>query len=392
MTQVYEEANFEKDEICLWQITEFFSRYSRPLLLGSVAAAVLVVAGWFFLAPWKAEIILTVEKMGNVEKMDNFVPSIDFLTWRKLTLSLPLLAQQRLKSGQIKDAILVADYQVLANPAWWEQSVASNFALTKSDIRNLVAFNKEFQESASSTILNISVTGAMRNPDDLERRLSLTADFIQQGATYLAIKSLLKSYLLELSQKGDFQRQIMQNEVELNYLQVRARKLELLRSKFPRGGNQLVPEIINGNSKFLPVESQLIAIYSDIDRLEEQNKRLRQALAQINLKNDFLKLAMPLLDQESNGLFILEQLIDLPILKQRSTPSLESDLTLQSIQQDLVAIQSRFSLGLTKNSVSKPIRSGLLLPLVGGFLGGGFLTLLWLLLRQSWRHHSLTHG
>ena len=184
--------------------------------------------------------------------------------------------------------------------------------------------------------------------------------------------------------------------MELRFLRERAKKIELLRARFPQSkgvSSQQVLEIKDSNAKFMPIEAQLIAVYTDIDRIEEQMSRLTLALGQLELKEQFVKLAKPLLDEEANGLQLVERLVSIESnlrgkLKKGDQDSL---LTLGSLHAELIAVRTRFGNGLTKNPISKPDKSGALVPMFGGFMGAGFVMLMWLMLRQGWVRYRAAH-
>lgn len=376
----------DDDEINLWLVAEFLMSHAKLLLLGGITGAIIGFGGWSAFAPYKGELVVNVERLGNAS------PSIDYMTWRNHQQSLPLLALQMVESGKIKDETLLGDYKTFSNQQWWRKNVVPTFALTKADTKSLFAISKELQDTEANTILNFVISDRQESGEGVLRRLNLSADFIQQGAAFLAIRSLVNRYESEAADIASIQQEITQNEIELRFLQGRAKKLELLRVKFPHSkgvSSQQVLEISESNAKFMPVESQLIAVYTDIDRIEEQITRLYLALDQLELKSQFVKLGVPLLHEGANGLELTERLVGIALdlrgkLKEGDQDSL---LTLGGIHADLVAVRTRFGKGLTKNPATKPVKSGPLIPVVGGFMGAGFVMLMWLMLRQGWRRH-----
>ena len=102
----------DEDEINLWQIAEFLMNHAKLLLLSGIAGAVLGLGGWSALAPYKGELVVNVEKLGNAR------PRLDYMTWRNLEQSLPLLALQIVESGKIKDESLLEDYKDFSKQKW----------------------------------------------------------------------------------------------------------------------------------------------------------------------------------------------------------------------------------------------------------------------------------
>lgn len=393
MARGNEEFEAEGGQADFWQMVELFSVHVKSLALAGLAAAALGWGCWFVVTPWKAVQVISVAKLSNE------MSSIDYVTWRHLAQNLPLLARQQLDSGRIKDASRAASFVMFADPAWWAQSVVPNYLLTKADVRNLATVSKQMQESVSDAILSISVSGKGRNPEELSRRLELTADFIQQGAAYLAVQSLLASYQFELSQAEEFRRQILLNEVELGYLHERVAKMEKLRAKLlqPKGGAGRQSREISGDGfsdaplePQLTVDSRLVAIHADIHGLEEKNQRLHERLAQLELKERFLKSASPLLESEANGLQLIDQLLNTLSMREDSDIAGGHLLTAASIRHDLAAIQVRYSSGLKKQPINKLTRPGPLPLALGGGLVGALLMLLWIFMREGWKRHRAT--
>lgn len=399
------------DEINLWQIAEFLMNNAKLLLLGGIAGAVLGFGGWFALVPYKGELVVNVEKLGNAEKLSNTEklglnverlgnaekpgnprPRIDYMTWRNLEQTLPLLALQIVESGKIKDETLLEDYKEFSKQKWWQQNVVPTYALTKADTKSLFVISKELQDAEANTILNFVISDQQGSKEGVLRRLNQSADFIQQGGAFLAISSLISRYELEFADIASMQQQIAQYEVELRFLRERAKKTEMLRVRFPQSkgiSSQQVLEIKDSNAKFMPIESQLIAVYSDIDKIEEQISRLTLAMSQLELKKQFVKLGAPLLNEGTNGLDLTERLVGIASNLQDNLKKGDQDslLTLRSIHAELIAVRTRFGSGLTKNPITKPIKSGVLIPVVGGFMGAGFVMLMWLILRQGWMRY-----
>lgn len=377
------------DEVDLWQIADFLIGHAKIIFLGGIVGVFFGWGGWSALAPFKGELVINVEKLGNAK------PSIDYMIWRNLEQNLPLLALQLSESVKVKEETTEIDFKAFSSQKWWQQNVLPTYALTKADTRSLLMVSKELQESEGNTILNIVISDKQRSREAVERRLVQAADFIREGAAYLAIKGLLARYQIEVNGAGDIRERIAQNEVELKYLRERAKRLEFLRAKFPHSrmaSSQQVLEIKDSNAKYMPVESQLVAVYADIAGFEERATRLRLELLQLDLKQQFLTAANPLMAEEVNGLQLVRRLLEIEEKGRGKLKSSDQELflTMEVMRAELLSIRTRFDNGLTKNALTKPIKSGPALPLLGGFLGGAFLMLMWLMLRQGWiKHHAV---
>lgn len=376
----------DSDEIDLWQMVEFVVAHAKFLLASGLAGAVLAVGGWFSLAPYKADLVI------NVEKLNGVMPSIDYMTWRNLEQNLPLLAGQMLESGKVTVEARPS-FEAMSDPKWWQRNVVPTYALTKADTKALMGISKELQESEATTILNLVVSARQPSREAIGAKLKLAADFIQQGAAYIALRSLVNGYQSEAQSEGvALQTKISATEVELKYLRERAKKLEALRTRFPQStavNGQQVVDVKDSSAKFMPVVTQLVAAYSDIDRAEELLVRARAELAQYDTKRQFLAAALPAVAEEMDGLKLADRLIGIETSVRRkiAATDLERVQTLDSLRAEVTSIRTRFARGLTKNAATPAAKSSPVLPALGGFAGAGLLALLGLVVQRGWTRY-----
>ena len=366
------------DEINLWQIVDFLSMHFRILFLSCMAGALLGIGWWFLLAPCKARLVINIDK------------SFDYIGWRKLEQQLPLLADQNLQSGTLKDDEQRKIFKDLSSAEWWEKNVVPTFVLDKADSKKLAGINKESQEAEAITILSLIISDKQRSPETVERKLNLVADFIRQGATTIALKHFLNRIQSEVQVAGvNIPQQISVTEVERGYLKTRAKKLEILKVKFPQKmavNSQQIVDIQEGNAKYLPIDSQLIALYSDIDRLEDSLTHLRALLAQNELKGEFISFVAKIVSKQKNGLLLVDSLINAEVELRTRVALVEPEtmLALNAIRSELVTILTTYSNRVMKNPVTHLGKRSPLLPVLGGFMLGGFVMLLWLMLWQGY--------
>jgi hypothetical protein len=376
----------DSDEIDLWQMVEFVVAHAKFILASGLAGAVLAVGGWFLLAPYKADLVI------NVEKLNGVMPSIDYMTWRNLEQNLPLLAGQMLESGKVTVEARPS-FEAMSDPKWWQRNVVPTYALTKADTKALMGISKELQESEATTILNLVISARQRSREAIDAKLKLAADFIQQGAAYIALRSLVNGYQSEAQSEGvALQKKISATEVELKYLRERASKLESLRKRFPLStavNGQQVVDVKDSSAKFMPVVTQLVAAYSDIDHAEELLVRARAQLAQYDTKREFLAAALPAVAEEMDGLKLAERLIGIETSVRRkiAATDVERMQILDSLRAEVTSIRTRFARGLTKNAATPTAKSSPVLPALGGFAGAGLLALLGLVVRRGWTRY-----
>ncbi|MEW6165061.1 MAG: hypothetical protein AB1642_08380 [Pseudomonadota bacterium] len=240
--------------------------------------------------------------------------------------------------------------------------------------------------------------GKLTSISAVEHDLLLVADFIPRGAAYLALRDLLNRYQSDVNgTAANLQTKITTTEINLKYQQDRAKILESLRIRFPQSirsmnTNQVI-DLKEENSKFLPIDTQLVAIYSDTAAMEESLIRMRTQLAQVDLKREFLAKAYAVADAELDGLKLADQLlhVEKAVRDSLTTSSLESDQVLNGIKSDIVNIRISYNRGLQKHPASPASKKSYRLPTLLGFLGTSFLMLVFLFLHQGWqRYRSLT--
>ena len=381
------------DELSLQDVVDFVAQHWRKIVAGAVAGLVLGLTGWFVLGRYSAESILinneaeaqpvAGQALGDTPK----TRAMSFLAWRSLSRSLPGLASQWVEEGQVADEDL-RQMRAMADPAWWNTGVKPTFSLTKADAKDLAAISKSMQESGSADILNWVVTTRGKSDEQAERNAKVATDFIMQGAAYLSVREILSGYESQvLTAESELQKKVSDTEVELKFLRARAQNMEALRQKFPgnSSGSQQVVDLRDSNAKFMPIVTQIVAVQSDIHEAQERLERMNDKLEQSRLLREFLDKTRDKTAQARNGLQWIDQLLETltTMRAQASADDANTQLVLNTVQADLVRVRTHFTKGLETRLAPSVTPQALLPPLAGGFVGGGVLTVLWLLLQTA---------
>jgi hypothetical protein len=108
----------------------------------------------------------------------------------------------------------------------------------------------------------------------------------------------------------------------------------------------------DGNSKFLPIDAQIIACNSDVNRVKEILDRLNAELLAIDTLKMFNDEAEPLIRKSYDGLILSKQLLDVVSKMMLQLPSSEFSRKQQlaRVNAELLLIKERYETGLSANT------------------------------------------
>lgn len=218
-------------------------------------------------------------------------------------------------------------------------------------VSSLLGINKDLQESQSTTILNLIVKADAPNKDDSLKNLNTAINFIRSGSAYLSYKNLITSYTTRvIIAESSNERNLKDLEIELGFLEQRAKNLNQLKTQFPSqttSSNQVVDPKDSG-AKYLPLSTQIIATNSDINSIKERLLRLRNEQQKFKVMKLFSEGASSLVNNQFDGIQLGNDLIDLTkkILSQIDRSNLNELLAINTISSEVVAIKTKFTYGL----------------------------------------------
>jgi len=160
-----------------------------------------------------------------------------------------------------------------------KKNVVPTYVISKADAKDLAGVSKDL-DSASTTILGITVTENGSSRQDAIKRVRVATDFLRGGA-YLQIKSMLNGYENQaISSAADLSEKITSTKVEMGYQQERVKSLEDLYRRFPSGarasGQVVDPK--DSCAKCLSLATQIITANNDINYSKETLARLQKRL------------------------------------------------------------------------------------------------------------------
>ena len=348
--------------------------------------------GWLagmMTSPYVAELLLVNNSYSNSNS------TFDLISWRIASKNLPNLATELLTKDLIKPEEKEL-FEQLSSYKWWQSNVVPTYALSKSDVKDLASVGKDL-DSAGATILNFVITGKSVDKAKAVQLTGIASQFIRTGASYLMVKELLSKYQSEVNhQDVEIQKNRVTQRLELQYLKEKAERLTQLQKRFPNqpimNSNVLDPK--DSGAKYLPVVTQLIAVNTDINQIEENLARLDDQSEQLLVLKTFLEKVKALENTSANGLLLIKGLLQVEVdLRKAILPqTLVQQVQLERIKTDLVRIQVKFTEGLVNPievSVTKPSK---LKFLVGGGAVGFMLGVLLLLFLRMWNNYRPSSG
>lgn len=370
------------DTINLGDVIKLITDNWKRMVVGAVTGALFAFIGWSFLATYKAEAILINSCSNEANNRTNEANkcAINFTSWRNLQLNLPLLASQliadkRLSQDQEKM------FKTMSDTKWWTKNVQPTYSLTKADAKDLASIGKELQENGSS-ILNLVVNVIGSTKEAAEANIDVATQFIKQGSAYLSIKNLIKGYESQiLNSDANLQKQIADTERDLKYMRERAKNLESLRQRFPQNAGFTTQQVVDAkdsNAKYMPISTQLVAINTDINNTVESLKKLIDQQAKERTLRLFVQQTFPIINQETNGLKLVDTLLDVEVSMRKATSpeDLNAQLALNDIEATLVNVRTQFTNSLDTSLAPQITRSSPILPVLGGLFGGAIAMLL----------------
>lgn len=366
------EEDSDSIQIDLWKIINFLIQQYRRLILGAGLGLILGLVGWLFLGAYKAEVIVP-NQWGEV------------ISVRTLKTGWALLARDIASEPGLSPEE-ASFYKSMSSMSSWEKILKPNYAVTKSDLKDLVLS----PGIKGSPIVNFEISLNGKDVKLAEKKLLKTVQFMLNSSSFLAVQNIIASYETEnFLGVATIEKDLNAAQLQLIFDNRRLVNLEELQKRF--SGNSLatnqVVDLKESGAKYLPISTQIIAAKSDIFSLQERIQQLQIRFEQGQLLAQFISQARPLISKERNGIQLAEQLlaIEVQMRKTTSMDSVSQLVVLDRIRLDLLKIQVQFL-----NRVDQPLipivqrSSSWIAASVGGLFSGFFIALLISLGLQYW--------
>jgi hypothetical protein len=266
-------------------------------------------------------------------------------------------------------------YQKLSKEKFWKENLKPTFSVSKEDIKELKTTEK-IDSNFSVTNYSLTFKGG-----DKEINLFYIDEyfkFFKNSYIKMRFTDLLQGYQSETqSGKLIIDKKIVDIKNETDYLKTRAENLEKLKIKFPNNIGASVNQVLDPKdsaSKYLPVSTQLVAIYSELNNLNEQLKRSQDAKDILDIKEKFI------IEVENTNIKELSEInkinaffeyfsAELYALEKKGDFKLSTAMSLRIVLKDVNDILTIDKLGFTVVDTSSEYKFNLVAVLIGLFAG-----------------------
>lgn len=312
---------------------------------------------------------------------------IDIPNLKYLQSALPKLEQENQEKLGIKND------DDLRSEKFWEKSIKPVILIGKADGKDLL--DPSSLKSAGSSIASLQFTAKGSSEALAEDRIGLLTKTFINGAAYISLRDLLRSYELKvIAAESNLSKKIGSAEVELVYVERRIQNLTALKSQFP-GASSAALQVIDAKdsgAKYLPIPTQLVAANTDANNLKESLARYRDEESQLPIYTQFIDKARPLIDNDRKDSQLPLTLLELVNQIDKTTQVPAQKIAVEDIKIALTSIQTNKAFGLRQaGSVDVKLPPYLKNSAIG--LGVGlFLGFLLALGLTLVRHYKITKG
>ena len=363
-------------EISSLDILKFLQDTWKKLVIAAAVGTVVGFSNWYFLGAYQAELVLNSNGGTNI------------VNWRLMQKTLPKLAEQIIGEEKVPKGY-ESLYRTLSNSDWWQKNATLAYGMSKADIKDLASTAGLNEAAASIVSITLKVGGPTRDKA-IENALG-TKNFLLQGGSYLAIKSLFREQESQIiGDDADLAKKINATNVELGYQKARLRNLEDLAKRFPgdqKTFNQMIDPKESG-AKYMPIGTQIIAANTDINNSMESLERLKSAQSQMGVLRSWVMQVAPLINASYDGIALTKQLLEQEArLRATLNPSDPKSLIfVNDLRSNLLAIDIRYSKDFEMSTSPTVNKKGMIKSTVGGLAGLLFFMLIVLLGQRAWLH------
>jgi hypothetical protein len=369
-----EKPELDQDEISLLDIFNFLVDNWKLYVAGGLMGLLIAFGFVSLRGQYSAEAILVNQGAG-----------LDFVTWRGLQKNLLSLAQEIAPEDKSSTDL----QKGMTTGEWWKKSVLPTYSLTKAETKELIGISKDVQDSESTRILNFLIQVKGKSISGVEEDITYVINFLRNGAMFSAKSALVLDLERQVSRSAPrIDLDINSALQEIKIMNERRDRLYALRKEFPT--ENVVSQIVDVNesiAKFLPITTQLVAVLTDINSLDEKLLRLKQEKSKFEVLGEFVTRANIILKRGFQDQNLSANLINLEGEMRKNIPSndLPKIIALDNIKNSLVGINTAYTLGLQQFSLPSVQQPKYLKPMGIGLIAGAFVCLLFSIIFKFWR-------
>ncbi len=352
---------YNDEEISVSDILLFLKGHIKCIVYATLIGATFGLISFFQMGCFTATAVLMNDG------------SIDFVLLKRLQSELPRIAEF---SNETKKEVYLTQ---ISNDEWWKKNFKPTYAITKTDVKDFELNSKD------NRIVSFTLNTNDNSEDGAREKLTNIVDFFKHNSSLVIIKDLFQRYKIDVETKAS---ELAKNEqaalVEINYMKVKAKNLEELKGRFQQNSSVISSQFLDpkeSGSKYLPINTQLIALYADMAAQNEAIERIKDEKSILAFKNKIHEKFEASLNDGTNGFVFLNNVreevkLEIKNISGNSQEDMRKSMALKGIESEIASIQSRFKSGLSertpiqinKNSFAKNLGMGSIIGLILGLI------------------------
>ena len=352
---------YNDDEISVSDILLFLKGHIKYIVYATLIGAAFGLISFFQIGRFSATAVLMNDGL------------IDFVLLKRLQSELPRIAEF---SNETKKEVYLTQ---ISNDEWWKKNFKPTYAITKTDVKDFELNSKD------NRIVSFTLNTNDNSEDGAREKLTNIVDFFKHNSSLVIIKDLFQRYKIDVETKAS---ELAKNEqaalVEINYMKVKAKNLEELKGRFQQNSSVISSQFLDpkeSGSKYLPINTQLIALYADMAAQNEAIERIKDEKSILAFKNKIHEKFEASLNDGTNGFVFLNNVreevkLEIKNILGNSQEDMRKAMALKGIESEIASIQSRFKSGLSertpiqinKNSFAKNLGMGSIIGLILGLI------------------------
>ena len=305
----------EEDAISLLDIALFAKESYKKVAFFTLGGLVCAAVFTFALGQYTASITLL-----NYAELD--IPRIKYLQ-----AALPKLSQEDSIEGS---------QNYLGSEQLWKSAIKVNSLVGKSDAKDLI--DPASLKSNLFNIYAIEMIGKANERQLAKERAQEISNYFINGTVFIDLRDLVRQYELTVTaNNAKLGTKILNAEVELSYIKQRIKSLNELKRQFPATmtsqNNAMKPiDAKDGNGKYLPVLTQIIAATADQNNQLELLQRYNEESAQMLIYSSFVEKVKPFIDAGHKDPNLLVNVMNIADQQKKEANTNYEKITLSTIK------------------------------------------------------------